>query len=147
MPKAKIETKLVSYGIYTKWDANCKKLPKLQRFTTEVPAEIDIEFGMIINIKKAKGKQIHCCIDHPGVLDEHGQKRPPFKDTLYIRDNNWDFFLGDTVWAPVADKLGKWALSIELEGQVIAQKTFHIAPYQETQVKQEESLKDLLFGE
>ncbi|WP_096085367.1 DUF3859 domain-containing protein [Agaribacterium haliotis] len=126
MPKSKTEVKLVSYGIYSQWDSESKDLPKLLKFTTDIPAEIDIEFGFIVNIKKAKGKQLHYCIKHPGILDENGQLRAAFRGTVYVRDNNWSFFLGDTIWPPIADKLGAWHLSLELDGKLIAEKTFEI---------------------
>ncbi len=126
MAKPKPESKLVSYGIYTKWDAKSKALPELQRFTLEVPLELDVEFGMVVNIRKARGKQIHCCIAHPDIPGEDGKVMPPFKDTLYVRSNNWDFFLGDTIWAPIDTKRGAWTLSIELDDKVIAKKTFQV---------------------
>lgn len=126
MAKSKPEVKLVSYGIYSQWDAASKDLPKLQRFTVEVQAEIDVEFGMIVKIKKAKGQKIEYCIDHPQIPDDDGQPMAPFTGEVYVRSNDWDFFLGDTVWAPVETKRGNWNLSITLAGKVIAEKTFSL---------------------
>lgn len=48
-----------SYGIYTHWDEKSKALPQIETFTTKVNAVLDIEFGFIINIKKAKGEKLH----------------------------------------------------------------------------------------
>ena len=77
-------------------------------------------FGYIVNIKKAKGKKLYYCIDHPWVLDEKGMVMPPFEGEVYIKTNDWDFFLGDTIWEPVYEKVGPWRLTLELEGTIIA---------------------------
>ena len=45
---------------------------------------------------------------------------------MYVRSNDWQFYLGDTVWEPVSDKLGPWRLVIELEGQKVADETFQL---------------------
>ncbi len=58
MAKAKPVSTIESYGIYSHWDAKEKDLPQITEFTTDVPAELDIEFGFIVNIKKAKGQKI-----------------------------------------------------------------------------------------
>jgi len=51
---------------------------------------------------------------------------PPFTGDVYVRSNEWQFFLGDTVWEPVADKCGTWRLIVELEGEIMADKSFQI---------------------
>ncbi|WGV99143.1 DUF3859 domain-containing protein [Vibrio sp. YMD68] len=122
-----------SYGIYTTWDSRAKHLPKIQEFTTNVPAEIDVEFGLIINIKKAKGEKFTYCIDHPGILSKKGEPLEPFTGEEYINSNDFDFYLGDTVWEPIDDKLGKWTMTIELQGRVVAEKTFHLVGKNEQQ--------------
>lgn len=94
--------------------------------TTRVPARVDIEFGFVVNIRRAKNRPIAYCIDHPGILDDEGRRRPPFEGTVYVETNDWDFFLGDTIWEPIADKLGTWQLSLKLDGLVIAEKSFEI---------------------
>ena len=58
MPKRKPEIRIRSYGIYDQWDSNSKELPRIAEFTTRVPAEIDIEFGMVVNIKGAKNQPL-----------------------------------------------------------------------------------------
>jgi len=126
MPKRKPEIRIRSYGIYSNWDAKTKTLPKIEEFTTQVPATIDIEFGFIINIKWAKNSEIDYCIDHPGILDDKGKRRAPFDGSVYVKTNDWDFYLGDTIWNPIKDKLGPWRMSVEMEGKVIAEKTFEI---------------------
>ena len=126
MPKRKPEFRIRSYGIYSNWDAKAKTLPKIEEITTRVPAEIDIEFGFIINIKWAKNSELDYCIDHHGILDDQGKRRRPFDGSVYVKTNDWDFYLGDTIWTPISDKLGPWHLSVEMEGKVIAEKTFEI---------------------
>ncbi len=62
MAKRSVVVDMTSYGIYSTWDSKSKDLPKIQEFTTIVDAEIDVEFGYILNIKKAKGEKIRYCI-------------------------------------------------------------------------------------
>lgn len=124
---------MTSYGIYSTWDSKSKHLPKIQEFTTHVPADIDVEFGFIVNIKKAKGAVIHYCIDHPGILSKKGDPLAPFEGEEHVGSNDWDFYLGDTIWAPVNDKLGQWQMRIELNGRTIAEKTFHLVVRDEGQ--------------
>ena len=127
MAKKKPVIKIHTYGIHSKWDAKSKGLPKVLAFTTDIPAEIDIEFGLIINVKNARGKKAFYCIDHPGIYDDDGKKRDPFTGEVHITNNDWSFYLGDTVWAPIDDKCGVWRMTIELDNQVIADKTFNIS--------------------
>lgn len=126
MPKRKPEIRIRSYGIYSNWDAKTKLLPKIEEFTTRVPATIDIEFGFIINIKWAKNSELDYCIDHPGILDDKGRPRAPFDGSVYVKTNDWDFYLGDTIWEPIKDKLGPWRMSVDMDGKTIAEKTFEI---------------------
>ncbi|WP_372880962.1 DUF3859 domain-containing protein [Psychromonas sp.] len=124
MAKQKAIIKIQTYGIHSHWDAKSKQLPKIKEFTTDIPAEIDIEFGFIINIKKARGAKIRYCIDHPQVHDKRGEPCAPFVGEVHVSNNDWDFYLGDTIWAPVADKCGPWRMTIELNNVIVADKTF-----------------------
>ena len=126
MAKRKPQFRIRSYGIYQHWDADEKPLPKIAEFTQTVPAEIDIEFGLVVNIKGAKNKELFYCIDHPGILDADGERRDPFDGSVYVKSNDWDFYLGDTIWAPIGDKLGPWRMTIELDDETIADKTFQV---------------------
>lgn len=126
MAKRKPEIKMHSYGIYTKWESDSKELPKIVEFTTRVRAEIDVEFGFILHIKGAKNQQITYCIYHPDIPDADGVPRPPFDGEVYVKSNDWKFFLGDTVWEPVEDKRGDWRMTIELEDKIVADKTFEL---------------------
>ncbi|MBB1272568.1 DUF3859 domain-containing protein [Psychromonas sp. SR45-3] len=127
MAKKKPEIKMQTYGIHSKWEAKSKALPKVLEFTTDIPAEIDIEFGFIINVKNARGKKAFYCIDHPGIYDVKGNVRPAFTGEVHITNNDWDFYLGDTIWAPIEDKCGPWRMTITLNDQTIADKTFNVS--------------------
>ena len=87
---------------------------------------VDIEFGLIVNIKGAKNRLLDFCIDHPGILDAQGLRRPPFDGSEYVKTNDWNFYLGDTIWLPLEDKLGPWRMTVELDGTMLADKTFNV---------------------
>ena len=84
MAKRKPEIRLRSYGIYERWDSQEKALPKIKEFTLDVPAVVDIEFGLIVNIKGAKNQRLDFCIDHPRILDNQGERRSPFDGTCLL---------------------------------------------------------------
>lgn len=126
MAKRKPEIRMRSFGIYSHWDAEAKELPQIEQFTTDVPAAIDIEFGFIVNIKGAKNAELDYCIDHPGIRDAEGNRRAPFDGTVYVKTNDWNFFLGDTIWDPIGDKIGTWTLTLDLGGKRIAEKAFNV---------------------
>ena len=122
MAKSKPQITLESYGIYSHWDKADKALPQITQFTTQVKAELDVEFGLIVNIKKAKGEKLHYCIYHPGIIDADGEEMQPFEGTVYVKDNDWSFYLGDTVWEPIEDKIGNWRMTLSLAGKIIADR-------------------------
>ncbi len=126
MAKQKPVVSIRSFGIYDGWDEKAKGLPQITEFTTRVRAEIDVEFGFIVNIKRAKNAQIRYCIYHPDIPDDQGVPRPPFDGQVYVKSNDWDFYLGDTIWAPLENKLGDWRMTLELADQVVADKTFSL---------------------
>lgn len=126
MAKRKPEFRLRTYGIYTKWDSASKELPRLIAVTTRVKAMIDVEFGFVVNVRGGKNLSLDYCIDHPGILDADGNRRLPFDGSVYVKTNDWNFFLGDTIWSPIDDKLGNWHLSVALDGAVVAEKTFEL---------------------
>ena len=119
MPK----TEIVSYGKYTYWDRDSKTLPELVELTTEVKAEIGVEFGMIVEIFQAKGRFLDFVIDHPPFTDENGKISPPFEGSYQIRNNPYAFFLGDTIWEPIEDKRGPWTMTVLMDGKELASKT------------------------
>jgi len=127
MARRKPKIRLRSFGVYDGWNAGSKKLPKIVKVTTDIEAIVDIEFGFIVNIIGAKNQELEFCIDHPGIRDAEGQVRPPFDGTVYVKTNDWDFYLGDTIWLPIADKLGNWKMSVTLGGTIVAAKTFKVS--------------------
>ncbi|UZJ43036.1 DUF3859 domain-containing protein [Marinimicrobium sp. C6131] len=126
MAKKKPEVKLRSWGVYTPLDPNSKELPQLIKMTRDIPCELDIEFGYIVNIKKAKNRKLQYCIYHPDIPDEEGNPLPPFDGEVYIKQNDWDFFIGDTIWKPVENKQGPWRITLAIDGQLIADETLNL---------------------
>lgn len=131
MAKRSPVVEMVSYGIYKEWDSRSKELPKIIDFTTKIPADEEIEFGYIVNIKKAKGEVIEFCIDHPGVKGKKGQILEPFTGEMHVGSNDWDFYLGDTIQLldPIdgfESNIGKWRMTIQLGNKVISDKTFDV---------------------
>ena len=137
MAKSKPQITLQSFGIYSHWDKASKSLPQITQFTTQVTADLDVEFGLIVNIKKAKGEKLHYCIYHPGIIDAYGEVMLPFEGTVYVKDNDWSFYLGDTVWDPIEDKIGDWRMTLSLAGKVIADKTFNLVANEETKTEED----------
>jgi len=119
---------MVSWGLYDGWDPNSRKLPTIREFTTDVPAYVGVEFGFIVKIHKARGHTIYWSIEHPPFLGADGKPAPTFEDKLFIRDNGYEFFLGDTLWEPIADKCGPWRLTIRHKDAIVADKTFKVGP-------------------
>lgn len=124
MGKRRPEFRMYSYGKYCKWDRESREIQKLLDFTTEIEAETGTEFGYVLHIKNGKGETIEFTIDHPPFKNIHGEPEPPFPGEQFIRTNDFKFYLGDCVWEPLEDKLGKWELSACYRGQMVAQKIF-----------------------
>lgn len=112
-----------SHGLYDGWDRDSKELPNLVRITTEIDAAEDVEFGYILRIRNARNSRITFRIEHPPFKDSSGNIAPSFEGGLYVKTNDFRFFLGDTVWPPVSDKRGEWRLVTWLDGELIADKT------------------------
>ncbi len=125
MARKNPEVKMVSYGKYMPFDKTSKELPQLVEFTTDIPVAEDVEFGYILNIKKGRGEKLEFRIDHPLFPDSSGDMTPPFVGEEYIRSSEYRFFLGDTFWQPLSDKVGQWKLTTWLMGREIASKTFN----------------------
>lgn len=125
MAKKKIDIKIKSYGIYSQWDRSSKELPKLRKVTTDIPAELDVEFGYILHIKGGKGTMLEFVIKHPPFIDvKTGDTAPDFVGEHYVNSNDWMFFLGDTIWEPVEDKVGIWEVVVFMDGKEVANKKF-----------------------
>lgn len=126
MAKKKPEVRINHWGIYTPWDHQSKQLPELIKVTHDIPCEVGIEFGYIVNIKKAKNRKLQYCIYHPNIPDEDGKPLAPFAGEEYIRQNDWSFFIGDTIWEPIENKVGPWRITLAIDGELIADKTFQM---------------------
>lgn len=123
MAKNKMQVEMYSYGEYTQWDRESRDLPKLVAITTEIEAEIGTEFGYVLKIKKGKGEKLSFKIDHPPFKDSEGKIAAPFTGEYFVSSNDFEFFLGDCIWEPLEDKLGKWELTTYHKGRIIAHKT------------------------
>jgi hypothetical protein len=123
MGRKKPTVEIQSYGRYDRWDRESRELPKLISITTEIKARLDVEFGYILRIRNARNGKITFQIDHPPFMDSQGNPSPPFTGGLYVKTNDFRFFLGDTVWAPIEDKRGEWRLQTWLDGEPVADKT------------------------
>ncbi|MFP4054544.1 MAG: DUF3859 domain-containing protein [Phycisphaerae bacterium] len=126
MPKKNFEVRMVSYGLYTPFEKGSRGLPHVLEFTDTVPARLGVEFGYILHIRKARGEMLEFTIEHPPFPDESGQVTPPFAGAERISASDYQFFLGDTLWEPLEDKLGDWTLTAWIGEQEVARKTFHV---------------------
>ena len=61
-------------------------------------------------------------VNGTGVKDKTGEIAPSFVGEYQIRNNPFQFFLGDTIWEPIDDKKGTWELVIKIDGKILAQK-------------------------
>jgi hypothetical protein len=123
MAKKRQDVQLYSYGLYDEWNRESKELPGLVKMTTEIEAALEVEFGYVLRIRGARNSKITFRIEHPPFKDSAGEIAAPFEGELYVKTNDFRFFLGDTIWEPVADKRGDWRLITWLDGQLVADKT------------------------
>ena len=123
MAKKNPEVGMHSHGLYDGWNRDSRDVPNLVKITTEIEAALDIEFGYVLRIRNARNSKITFRIEHPPFKDSSGQVAPPFDGELYVKTNDFRFFLGDTIWAPVGDKRGEWRLITWLDGEKVADKT------------------------
>ncbi len=122
----RMRTRIKSFGLYEAWDGDQKHVPRISEFTTTIPARIGIEFGYIIHIDHGRGNELRFEIDHPPWLRDDGSVEPPFQGTFFVRHNDFDFFLGDTIWEPWENKLGTWTLRTWFDETLLAEKSFEI---------------------
>ncbi len=126
MARKKLQVRMVSYGIYSDFDRDSKQLPDIEDFTVDIPAIEGIEFGYILNIKGGRGQKLDFVIEHPPFRDKTGRIAPAFTGEIYIRNSDYKFFLGDSLWAPIEDKVGAWRMQTYARGSIIADKTFKV---------------------
>ncbi len=116
------EIEIISFGKYTPWDRDSKSLPELIEMSEKVKAEIGVEFGMLVEIFKGKGRYLDYIINHPPFKNEFGEIVVPFEGQYQIRSNPHTFFLGDTILEPIEDKIGEWTIWIYCEGILLVSK-------------------------
>ncbi len=126
MAKKKVDIKIVNFGIYDKFDKDDEQLPEIIEFSDKIPARLEIEFGMIVEITKARGEVISWRIGHPPFKNSRGCMAPPFTGEFHVNSPVYTFFLGDTIWEPIDDKLGIWDLSISWNGTTMARKKLKV---------------------
>ena len=126
MGKRKPIIKMYSYGEYSNWDRDSKEIPKILDFTTNIIGEIGTEFGYFLHIKNGKGEKLTFKIDHPPFNDDEGNLRPPFIGEQFIKTNDFQFYLGDCIWEPLDNKLGKWELTTYYNNKVVANMSFNL---------------------
>ncbi len=115
-----------SHGMYDGWDRESKELPELLKITTEIEAALDVEFGYILRIRNARNSRLFFRIEHPPFKRDDGTLALPFEGALYVKTNDFRFFLGDTIWTPVDDKRGAWRFLTWLDGEKVADKTLQL---------------------
>jgi hypothetical protein len=120
------EVDIISYGRYARWNDDSRTLPQLEELTYEIVAEIDVEFGMIIEIRHGKGRYLEYVINHPSIRDKNGNIAPSYEGEYQIKANPYRFFLGDTIWEPVDDKRGIWEFIIKIDDQQVASKKLRL---------------------
>lgn len=126
MAKRKPIFNMYSFGEYSKWDRESNEIPRIIDFKTDIDAQIGTEFGYVLHIKNGKGAKIEFRIDHPPFKDDDGNIRPPFAGEHFIRTNDYEFYIGDCIWEPLEDKLGKWEVTTFYQGKVVAHKIFNL---------------------
>lgn len=122
----KLQCVMKSYGIYEPFERLSKELPRFLHPTLKIPGRLGIEFGYVLRITGGKGKKLSFQIDHPPFKKDDGTIAPPFVGEVFVTHNDYRFFLGDTIWAPVEDKLGAWKLTTFCDGKPIAEKTLTV---------------------
>ena len=113
-----------SYGRYERWSGKKQDVPQVVEFTRDIQARLDCEFGFVLHITGGHGEELQWEIDHPPWRDAKGRPVPAFKGSFHVRGNTFDFFLGDTVWEPIAEKCGIWTLSVWHNKQLLAKEQF-----------------------
>ena len=124
--KPKPEIEIINYGQYSRWDRDSKALPDFIELTEKVEAAPDVEFGMIVEIRKARGRYLEFRIDHPPFFGPDGLIEGPFEGQFRVKQNPYRFFLGDTVWEPIDDKKGEWILTIFYNDEPLVSKSLYL---------------------
>jgi hypothetical protein len=126
VPQKKPEIKIESCRRYSKWKRGSKKLPSILEFTNTIKTYEGNEFGMILRIKKGKGLKLIYFIKHPSFLNDDGIIALDFIGKYFVNSNDFQFYIGDSIWLLVEDKIGTWEVIVYHEDIIIASKSFKI---------------------
>ena len=126
MARRRLQASLRSFGIYAGWPGRHDQIPEIRQFTTSVPATVGIEFGFVLHLRDGRGEVLDWVIQHPPFTDEAGKRMKPFEGEFHVRTNDFEFYLGDSIWEPWQDKCGAWTLITSWRGTELARKTFHV---------------------
>ncbi len=126
MANKQIKIEIYTYGEYTAWVKESNELPKIRNITDKIEAVVGTEFGYVLRILKEKGQKLQYKVEHPPFCDENGKLTPDFTGYFYVNSNNYQFFLGDCIWEPIEDKLGKWRFITYLDNKIVADKTLNL---------------------
>ncbi len=126
MPRKTPDIKLISRGLYTPFHRAGEDLPRLIEATRSVPASLDSEFGCIIEVRGGRGLTLAFTIEHPSFVDEKGETVPTFEGEFFIDANEYRMFVGDTLWEPLADKVGRWTIRVFIEKQAVIEEWFDV---------------------
>ena len=118
MAKRQVQVRELSYGIYEPFDG--RAVPKIRQFGDRIPAEVGVEFGMVLQVHGTRGDQLAYRIDHPRIRDEKGKDMPAFTGEWTLVGPQQEFFLGDCLWEPIIQMRGYWVLSV-----AFGRKTLH----------------------
>ncbi len=124
--KKKFAVRIISYGIYSKWDNSSRDIPKILEFSTIIPAIEGNEFGITLKIKGGKGARIKYIIRHPPFKNKNGELEMDYSGDQIVNSNDFTFFVGDSIQPPVKDKTGTWTITIMYENKTIAIKDFNV---------------------
>lgn len=134
MPRRSPDIKLISRGLYTAFKRDSNKLPRLIEATRIVPASLDSEFGCIIEVRGGRGLILPFTIEHPTFTDEQGQTVPTFEGEFFIDANEYRMFVGDTLWEPLENKVGRWTIRVFHEEQAVIHEWFDVVLQEEPPV-------------
>ena len=120
-----------SYGLYQRWSGRRGDVPQLIAFQERIPARVGVEFGYVLHITGGHGTELEWRIEHPPFPGRDGKPSPAFTGSYHVRGNDFEFFLGDTVWEPWHNKCGPWTMITSIAGVEVARRTLLLVPEHE----------------
>ncbi len=121
----RVTVEMLSYGRY-EGAPQKGEIPALKEVTDRIPARCGEEFGMVLRVLGGRGHCLDYEIRHPRILNDKGAALPIFRGNVPLLQNDYRVFIGDGLWDPVEDKVGKWTISSEVAGYKGPAVVFHI---------------------